>query len=57
MSKFYNPRDYDVVGYGANRRFVLISNEEKRKRAESKKKKTKKRKEHFRKDWDKDLWD
>jgi len=57
MSKFYNPRDYDVVGYGGNRKFVLISDEEKRKRAESKKKKTKKRKEHFRKDWDKDLWD
>ena len=57
MSKFYNPRDYDVVGFGGNRRYVPISNEEKRKRAESKKKKTKKRKEHFRKDWDKDLWD
>ena len=57
MSKFYNPRDYDVVGYGGNRKFVLISDEEKRKRAESKKKKTKKRKEHIHKNWDKDLWD
>ena len=57
MSKFYNPRDYDVVGFGGNRRYVPISDEEKRKRAESKKKKTKKRKEHIHKNWDKDLWD
>ena len=56
MSKYYSPRDYDVVGYGGNRRFVKISDEEHRKRA---KKKTKKNKshEHYRKDWDKDLWD
>lgn len=57
MSKFYNPRDYDVVGYGGNRRFVKISDEEQRKRAAKKKKTNKKRKEHFRKNWDEDLWD
>ena len=56
MSKFYNPRDYDTIGFGNNRRHVLISDEEKRKRSTSEKKHTKK-KEHFRKDWDKDLWD
>ena len=56
MSKYYSPRDYDVVGYGGNRRFVPISDEEKRKRA-APKKKNKKHKEHFRKDWDADLWD
>tara|TARA_B100000686_G_C16751030_1_gene952488 strand:- start:695 stop:868 length:174 start_codon:yes stop_codon:yes gene_type:complete len=57
MSKFYNPRDYDVVGYGKNRRHVPISDEEQRKRAAKKKKTNKKRKEHFRKNWDEDLWD
>ena len=56
MSKFYNPRDYDTIGFGNNRRHVPISDEEKRKRSTSEKKHTKK-KEHFRKDWDKDLWD
>ena len=56
MSKFYNPRDYDCVGFGGNRRFVPISDEEKAKRAgKGKSKKTKH--EHFRKNWDKDLWD
>ena len=58
MSKFYNPRDYDTIGFGGNRRHVPISDEEKRRRAGiSKKKKTKHYKEHYRKDWDKDLWD
>ncbi len=57
MSKFYNPRDYDLIGFGNNRRYVRISDEEQRKRAESKKKKTKKRKEHIHRNWDKDLWD
>ena len=55
MSKFYNPRDYDTIGFGRNRRHVLISDEEKRRRAAPKKRK--KSKEHYRKDWDKDLWD
>jgi len=57
MSKFYNPRDYDVIGFGNNRRYVPISDEEKRKRAGSKKKNTKHYEEHFNKDWDKDLWE
>ena len=57
MSKFYNPRDYDTIGFGNNRRHVPISDEEKRKRAASKKKPIEKRHEHFRKDWDVDLWD
>jgi len=34
MSKFYNPRDYDLIGFGNNRRHVPISDEEKRKRAD-----------------------
>ena len=54
MSKFYNPRDYDTVGFGNNRRHVPISDEEKRKRMDASKKKHKK---HFKKNWDKDLWD
>jgi len=57
MSKFYNPRDYDTIGFGNNRRHVPISDEEKRKRAASKKKPKGKRHEHFNKDWDADLWD
>ena len=57
MSKFYNPRDYDLIGFGNNRRHVPISDEEKRKRATSKKKPVKHYEEHFSKDWDKDLWD
>ena len=57
MSKFYNPRDYDTIGFGGNRRHVLISDEEKRKRAASKKKHKKKSHEHYRKNWDVDLWD
>ena len=57
MSKFYNPRDYDTIGFGNNRRHVLISDEEKRKRMDASKNKHTKKKEHFRKDWDKDLWD
>jgi len=57
MSKFYNPRDYDTIGFGNNRRHVPISDEEKRRRAASKKTKIKHYEEHFNKDWDKDLWD
>tara|TARA_Y100000310_G_scaffold81405_1_gene77972 strand:- start:649 stop:819 length:171 start_codon:yes stop_codon:yes gene_type:complete len=56
MSKFYNPRDYDTIGFGNNRRHVPISDEEKRKRAGIGKSK-KERHEHFNKDWDKDLWE
>ncbi len=44
MAKFYNPRDYDVIGIGKNRRYVLITDEERRKRL--KKKKIKHRKEN-----------
>ena len=33
MSKYYSPRDYDVIGFGKNRRYVRISDEELRKRA------------------------
>ena len=57
MSKFYNPRDYDLIGFGNNRQHIPISDEEKRKRAASKKKPIGKRHEHFNKDWDADLWD
>jgi hypothetical protein len=56
MSKFYNPRDYDMTGFGNNRRYTLISDEEKRKRAGTGTSK-KENHEHFNKNWDKDLWD
>lgn len=59
MSKFYNPRDYDTIGFGSNRRHVPISDEEKRKRAGLKNEKNQKvkNKGHFKKHWDQDLWD
>ena len=57
MSKFYNPRDYDTIGFGNNRQHIPISDEEKRKRAASKKKHKKPSHEHFNKNWDEDLWD
>ena len=59
MSKFYNPRDYDTIGFGNNRRHVLISDEEKRKRISNrdKKKKKVKKQEHFNPNWQDDLWD
>ena len=59
MSKFYNPRDYDTIGFGNNRRHIPISDEEKRKRAGLKNEKNQKvkKKGHFNKHWDKDLWD
>ena len=44
MSKYYSPRDWDVIGFGGCRRFVEISDEEKRKRANKKKKHNKKQK-------------
>ena len=56
MSKFYSPRDYDMTGFGNNRRYTLISDEEKRKRAGTGTSK-KENYEHFNKNWDKDLWD
>ena len=56
MSKFYSPRDYDTIGFGSNRQHIPISDEEKRKRAGIGKA-NKKVKEHFNKNWDKDLWD
>jgi len=56
MSKYYSPRDYDMTGFGNNRRYVRISDEEKARRAgKGKSKKTKH--DHFRKDWNRDLWD
>ena len=33
MSKYYSPRDYDVIGFGNNRRYIPITDEERRKRA------------------------
>jgi hypothetical protein len=56
MSKYYSPRDYDMTGFGNNRRYVRISDEEKRKRAGTGKPKEKHH-EHFNKNWDEDLWD
>ena len=56
MSIYYSPRDYDIIGFGNNRRYVPISDEEKRKRAGIGKAKKPKH-EHFSKHWDKDLWD
>ena len=56
MSKYYSPRDYDCIGFGGSRRWVPISDAEKAKRA-GKGKSKKNKHEHFRKDWDKDLWD
>ncbi len=44
MSKYYSPRDYDVIGIGKNRRYIPITDEEVRKRAEKKKLKQKKKK-------------
>ena len=50
MSKYYSPRDYDVIGFGKNRRYVRISDEEIRKhaakRAEKKLKNNKKKKKY-----------
>ena len=37
MSKYYSPRDWDVIGFGGSRRYVRISDEEIRKRAAKKK--------------------
>ena len=42
MSKYYSPRDYDVIGFGKNRRYVRISDEELRKRAAKRAEKKKK---------------
>ena len=43
MSKYYSPRDYDVIGIGKNRRYVRISDEELRKRAAKRAEKKKKK--------------
>ena len=32
MSKYYSPRDWDVIGFGNSRRYVRISDEELHKR-------------------------
>ena len=32
MSKYYSPRDWDVIGFGKNRRYVRITDEELHKR-------------------------
>ena len=39
MSKYYSPRDYDVIGIGKNRRYIRISDEELHKRFVARKKK------------------
>ena len=44
MSKYYSPRDWDIIGFGKNRRYVWITDEERRKRAEKKKLKQRKKK-------------
>ena len=44
MARFYNPRDYDVIGIGRNRRYVRITDEELRKRFVAAERKRKKRK-------------
>ena len=44
MSKFYNPRDWDIIGFGNSRRYVWITDEERRKRVEKKKLKQRKKK-------------
>ena len=41
MSKYYSPRDYDVIGFGNNRRYIPITDEERRKRAAKRTKKKK----------------
>ena len=57
MSKYYSPRDYDCIGFGGSRRWIPISDEEKRKRAGKGKSKKTKKHEHIHKNWGKDLWD
>ena len=51
MSKYYSPRDWNVIGIGNNRRYVRISDEEIRKhaakRAEKKLKNNNKKKENY----------
>ena len=32
MSKYYSPRDWDVIGFGNSRRYVRITDEESHKR-------------------------
>ena len=55
MSKYYSPRDWDVIGFGNSRRYVRISDEELHKRfaaAEKKrnlKNKKKKGEQHYEK--------
>ena len=44
MSKYYSPRDWDVIGFGNSRRYVWITDEERRKRVEKKKLKQRKKK-------------
>ena len=44
MSKYYSPRDWDIIGFGNSRRYVWITDEERRKRVEKKKLKQRKKK-------------
>ena len=55
MSKYYSPRDWDVIGFGGSRRFVRISDEEIHKRA-AKKKDVIKIKKHKMKHATEDFW-
>ena len=51
MSKYYSPRDYDVIGFGNSRRYVKITDEEIRKRAAKKQKKQKRKMKHASEDF------
>ena len=46
MSKYYSPRDYDVIGFGNNRRYIPITDEERRKRAAKRAEKKLKKQKH-----------
>ena len=51
MSKYYSPRDWDVIGFGNSRRYVRISDEEIRKRAAKKQKKQQRKMKHATEDF------
>ena len=55
MSKYYSPRDWDVIGFGGSRRWVEISDEEKSKRANKKKKQQNNKKQKM-KHANEDFW-
>ena len=57
MSKYYSPRDWDVIGFGGSRRYVRISDEEIRKRAAKKTDKQNKKQKHKMKHGTEDFWE